>query len=115
MAGKELLRQCELASAWMSENLGPHFWSAVAASKRCLAMAQDQVQDGWAWLRPRMWEWWLSARPHFQRLGELIIERCRLAYAWAEQNLPAYYEWAATTAADLGNRAAETINGVVNG
>ena len=89
--------------------------SGLAHAKRWLAWAQEAVQSGWAAAKPRMWEWWLWARPHFQRLGELILERCRAAYDWAEAELPVYYDWARKGVQDLTNRASEAVNGWVNG
>ncbi len=115
MAAKEAKRLWHELAVWTDKNLGPYMCCAKSSVKRWLASAQEYLQEGWAWLKPRIWEWWLWARPHFQRLGEAIIEQCRLAYAWAEQNLPVYYAWAVDTAVEYYGRAREAVQGMING
>ncbi len=80
---------------WIGEKLGPAGAAAAESAARAWSTAQTRVATGWEWLKPRVWEWWLAARPYFQWLGECIIEQTRAVYLWAEKNLPVYYDLAA--------------------
>ena len=117
-AGKawtEVKRRHQITAHWLNENVGPYACGVVQQAKRTAAWAAARAADGWAWLRPRMWSLWLAARPHFQRLGEMILEYAARAYEWSEANLPVYYDMAYEKVTETAAALTKAVDGVING
>lgn len=75
---------------------------------------QQQVHDGWKWLKPQLWDLWLAAKPYFRKLGEFIIEQTSGLVAWIQKNGPIYVEWATQKVMELYVLARDSISGLVN-
>lgn len=109
---EELCRRTKLLNRYINTKLGPTVCSAVGELKRYFATAQVWVRDAWTdWVKPAAWDAWTWLRPHFQALGEAVLAALGAVADWAKANGPAYYDWAATKAAE----AYKSVQGMING
>jgi len=103
------------ASMDASEAAHPYLRSAQEEIRRLYALAAQYAGESWAWLKPKAWAAWVAARPHFQRLGEVIIAWSASVWAWLEATLPIWIRWLSERANAFLDVTAQTLDGLING
>jgi len=82
---------------WICLNYGDSIQSAVAQAKEILKLIWKKIEEAGKNLLPFLNRVWSEARPYFQKLGAIIVEKALEAWKFIQTNYPVYIEWLTAT------------------